>query len=444
MPDDATRVDWATRLRGLSVDDIAKALSTLPNDVQQRVEPAFEGVTAGSKPVPWDMASASVAAVLHELDLHTLYKETLVDEYGYETVGQLAALGTGEAWDVAMRELGVTQDHRHRIQQLAFSQRPLGTCSTCFSGAFLDAIRPAWAATMGCENMGVLLYALTRFVKPRAVLEVGAGITSIWLLQALRDNHEELTRCAAAQRDDWNGYRVGAPPPGAEWMVEDELYGRAAVAPVLHCVDNMAHTHTTAHKVKEAAEELGLTAHLRLHEADAYTLAEEWEEREGATGTAVDVADGVEADGVSAGGAGCAGGAGGAGAAAAAGGEGGEGGAGAAGSKPAPLELIWLDFGIGVGGRLDEFLNAWWPRLAPGGWLVVHSTLTNAVTRHWLEKMRARVGVAAPADGAGGDALGYDFRELSFREPHKRFQNSCSWFQKRSDGWAEPLFTQYP
>ena len=42
------------------------------------------------------------------------------------------------------------------------------------------------------------------------------------------------------------------------------------------------------------------------------------------------------------------------------------------------------------------------------------------------------------------DALGYGFRELSFLEPHKRFQNSCSIFQKRGEGYAEPVLTSYP
>ena len=73
------------------------------------------------------------------------------------------------------------------------------------------------------------------------------------------------------------------------------------------------------------------------------------------------------------------------------------------------------------------------------------------MTRHWLEKMRSRVGAAASAAGAGsgGDACVLsgeplqDFRELSFLEPHKRYQNSCSWFQKR-EGYSEPVHTQYP
>ena len=37
-------------------------------------------------------------------------------------------------------------------------------------------------------NQGPMLYALVKFIKPGRVLEVGAGYTSLWLLQALRDN----------------------------------------------------------------------------------------------------------------------------------------------------------------------------------------------------------------------------------------------------------------
>ena len=370
-------VEWADRLRHWSVAEVAEALSALPPELQERLEPSF----AKKKPPPWDMASGTVSGLLSELELSDLYEETFT-EYEYERVGDLTAIGR-DGWDASLRDLGVTRDHRDRIAALAFSERPLGTCGGCFDAGFLNAIRPAWAATMGCENMGVLLYAMCRFVKPRAVLEVGAGITSLWLLQALRDNHEELKRCDAALAGD--GYRVGAPSPGAEWMAGDELRARAAVRPLLHCVDNMAHAHTTAHRVVDAAAELKLSEHLVLHEADAYALAAESSE---------------------------------------------------------PLDLIWLDFGIGIGGRLDSFLTAWWPRLRAGGLLIVHSTLTNAVTRHWLEKMRARVGGGESA--SAGDAMRDEFRELSFLEPHKMFQNSCSCFQKRPEGYAEPVLTSYP
>ena len=63
----------------------------------------------------------------------------------------------------------------------------------------------------------------------------------------------------------------------------------------------------------------------------------------------------------------------------------------------------------------------------------MHSTLTNELSRRWLEEKRA-----ALRQGGGG------FEVLSLLEPHKRLQNSCSIFQKRDGGWAEPVLTSYP
>ena len=101
----------------------------------------------------------------------------------------------------------------------------------------------------------------------------------------------------------------------------------------------------------------------------------------------------------------------------------------------------------GTSGKLDELLRAWWPRLRPGGLLLVHSTLTNSLTRQWLEAMRARKSAGrGAADGeAEGDPLsGEDFETISLLEPHKRYQNSCSLFMRRPRGWGEPVHTTCP
>jgi hypothetical protein len=114
------------------------------------------------------------------------------------------------------------------------------------------------------------------------------------------------------------------------------------------------------------------------------------------------------------------------------------------------VDILWLDFGVGVGGRLATFLEAWWPRIRPGGLLLVHSTLTNAVTRAWLDSVRSRLdagnlGASTPGPcTAAARALEGELETISFREPHKKWQNSISIFQKRSSGWAEPILTTYP
>ena len=128
--------------------------------------------------------------------------------------------------------------------------------------------------------------------------------------------------------------------------------------------------------------------------------------------------------------------------------------------KYCPLDMLWIDFGAGP--RLGEFFDAWWPRLSSeGGLALVHSTLTNDLTRSgWLEGMRKQAQQQANVAAEGvfqadeekdgnchskspANALG-KFATLSLMEPHKLFQNSFSIFQKRGDGWAEPVYTKFP
>ncbi len=50
---------------------------------------------------------------------------------------------------------------------------------------------------------------------------------------------------------------------------------------------------------------------------------------------------------------------------------------------------------------MKEYASNVWKYIKPGGYLVCHSTLTNARTREWLEGIRARKGVditGIPAD----------------------------------------------
>ncbi|HUG35828.1 MAG TPA: hypothetical protein VML54_02690, partial [Candidatus Limnocylindrales bacterium] len=66
---------------------------------------------------------------------------------------------------------------------------------------FLRAVAPVdknWS--MGVELVSPLLYSLIRCAKPRSALEVGAGYSSLFILQALADNAEEFERHRAEMR----------------------------------------------------------------------------------------------------------------------------------------------------------------------------------------------------------------------------------------------------
>ena len=58
------------------------------------------------------------------------------------------------------------------------------------------------------------------------------------------------------------------------------------------------------------------------------------------------------------------------------------------------LDIVWLDFGQGE--KVGQFIDKVWSRIRPGGLVLCHSTLTNSLTRDWLEKMRARVSPVQP------------------------------------------------
>lgn len=397
-------LDWPSRLRGWTLADIENAFEKLPNDLQRELSAALPATPPVRAP-PSTVAGGSVAWLLDELKLAALYGETF-EEYGLSVVQQLSDLDHDELAE-RLRDLGVTQDHRDQIARLARSPRPCGASGGCFDRSFLHTCRPLHAQHMGCENMGPLLYSLIRFTKARQVLEVGAGYTSLWILQALADNDAELARCAAAV--DADGYRVAQ----AEWMVaaSETATGDGATehgdwiptpstahcwaaevsaqrCSQLHAIDDMGAAEGgnrgTAHLVCDAASRLGLRRYLSLHEGDAYSLA------------------GMELSAEGSGQGGGEGGGHGQGGREQTGGNnqaGGERRGGEGGGQGAQLDVLWLDFGLGTGARIESFLEAWWPRLRPGGYLILHSTLTNAVTRAWLEMQRERLRTPVQPDG---------------------------------------------
>ena len=191
---------------------------------------------------------------------------------------------------------------------------------------FLDAARRAYSVHMGVENAAPLLYDLARFVKPRRVLEVGAGYTSLWLLKALADNDAELARIRELQR---GGEAELLHWP---WTVGDYVEGHDAVPARLVCIDDCAHQSEAASSIPAIAGELGLAEYFSFAKGDAWLMDDLYE----------------------------------------------------GGS----FDLFWLDFGVGT--RVAEYVAKIWPAIEPGGYLVCHSTITNENTRLWLDAVRRR------------------------------------------------------
>merc|ERR1719326_2771446 len=99
--------------------------------------------------------------------------------------------------------------------------------------------------------MGPFLYSMIRFLKPTYVCECGAGYTSVFITQALADNQEEVEMLQKIHRTP-----DGDVKPGVKFCLEGFMSDPRSGTGKLHCVDNMAHEHTTATLVQQVAEEL--------------------------------------------------------------------------------------------------------------------------------------------------------------------------------------------
>ena len=196
--------------------------------------------------------------------------------------------------------------------------------SQALDSLFLKHCQELYNPHMGVENAGPLLYSLVRFTKLRKIVEIGAGYTTLWLLQALKENDSEMKRVKNLQ-DEGNCRLLDIP-----WTIEDivdKCDDRISSSSLL-CIDNCLHQRETATGAGAVARSLGLDHYLNFVKGDAFDMQFDEES----------------------------------------------------------IDLLWCDFG--VGSRMKDFASGAWKSIKPGGFLVCHSTLTNSRTRLWLEKMR--------------------------------------------------------
>jgi len=240
---------------------------------------------------------------------------------------------------------------------------------------FYDAIKDLdrnWS--MGVELVSPLLYSLTRCVKPQSVLEIGAGYSTVFLLQGLADNFEEFSTNRElleghVRSDDHKGLRrliKGKHPlPLAEIA-----YYEGSYRPLLSVIDDRSHPATSATKVEEVARKLKIDRYLRFYEGDFRGMSGKFDR------------------------------------------------------QLLPFDFIWLDCGM-----VDQFLAEYWELLNPeGGFLLIHSALNNPIKLRVLNKLRAEQG--SPGTGA--------FEMVSLLEPHKWRQNSLTMLRRISARMYDP------
>jgi len=234
---------------------------------------------------------------------------------------------------------------------------------------------------MGVENLGPFLYSFIRFTKLRQIVEIGSGYTSLWILQALQDNDDELSRINELEKEgrcrllDW------------PWTVP--AYIPNLTPSSLLCIDNCLHQKQTASEAANIAKLFGLyRPYMKFIQGEAFD----------------DIQNLADTD---------------------------------------SIDLLWCDFG--VGSRIREFVSKTWRTVRPGGFFIVHSSLTNLATRDWLEQVRTSLR-NPQREGQQNQDTGFplnEFVEISFLEPHKHYQNSISILQRRGKDYSEPIYSEY-
>lgn len=141
-----------------------------------------------------------------------------------------------------------------------FQQSPL------FSSTFMNHIKPLYNPHMGVENVGSFLYSLCRLTKARTVVEIGAGFTTLWILQALKDNDEEMNRIEALSNAG------NATLLNTAWVPVSSIQNYKRRKPSLLCIDNCLHQRETATGAGALAKNLGLSGYLNFIKGDAYDM----------------------------------------------------------------------------------------------------------------------------------------------------------------------------
>lgn len=108
--------------------------------------------------------------------------------------------------------------------------------------------------SMGTENVAFLLYSLTRMLRPRSVLEIGSGYTTMFLAEALADAAAE----AAADRQLLED---GSADDRARLLSER---ARHEYDPMLFAFDTLVHERTSAGRLPEALAAAGLAERVTL------------------------------------------------------------------------------------------------------------------------------------------------------------------------------------
>jgi predicted O-methyltransferase YrrM len=250
-----------------------------------------------------------------------------------------------------------------------------------------DAFDP-YSISSGTEHVAPFLYSLIRLVRPRTVVELGSGYTTLFILKALADNEADvaterrlLTQKTLAIADLAEVLREGSVPKSdvmADWFrngnkacaVEPGYY-LTPYKPRMYSFEPLPGFHDYVRKMKEAVRRIGTESLFNQICGTRFS------------------ADALP-------------------------------------SSALPLDLAWNDHD-----NYREFFEQSWPLLNPNGGLMLFHNVTAVESSwsdiDWMKKQRSNVG---------------DLELLVLPEPHKMYQSSCAILRRTSH--FKPQFRDSP
>ena len=126
---------------------------------------------------------------------------------------------------------------------------------------FFKEIEPLISKNMGTEHMSPFLYNFIKFVRPHRCLEIGGGLTTVYILSALKELYE-------LEKEEMSNKETNFDPR----LKNDDYYNLKHPDFILHCFDLLNHPETAANKISEVAKKLELEKHLKFYNEDYKNL----------------------------------------------------------------------------------------------------------------------------------------------------------------------------
>jgi len=228
------------------------------------------------------------------------------------------------------------------------------------------------------ENVGPFIYSTIKTIRPKKILEIGAGYTSIFFAKALKEIEEE---------DSFDLQLLKDQKSDPKWERRQRLLNKNyqfGSDSKLIIVDNFSkEKHDTARPVDNAIKKLHLNKYIDFVEADGMDLQK--------------INEMI--------------------------------------SNNLPLDFVFLDFGAGA--ALPILFKFYFEKINSfGGYIMVHSTLTNAMHRLWLAELKLKYSNDSSVE------------IMSFLEPNKFMQNSFTLIKKNIETetgqFNPPIYTAQP